>query len=291
MSQQGPYTLQERIGKGSFGAVYKGLNKQTGEVVAIKVIDLDTGKDDIADVEREIRLLCHCVSDHITRYRGSLLLGTKLWLVMDYAGGGSIRDLLKPGPLDERDIAVVVREILVALVYLHKSCNIIHRDIKAANVLVTTAGKIKLCDFGVAGQINMTSMRRNSFVGTPYWMAPEVIQRANYDFKADIWSLGITIIEMATGSPPLANQDPTRAIFLIPRSAPPSLPPGFSPALNDLVAMCLRLNPDERPTAQDLLKSKFVRGAPRGTDRLLHLIARYQKWKAEQKPGADTDDG
>ncbi|KAJ3197407.1 citrate (Si)-synthase [Irineochytrium annulatum] len=159
------------------------INKRTNEIVAIKVLDLDTDDDEIGDVQKEISVLSRCDSEHITRYHGSYLIGTKLWIVMDFAAGGSLRNILKSGPIDEKYIAVIAREVLMALVYLHKSAKIIHRDIKAANILLTSNGKVKLCDFGVAGQVSMNSLRRHSFVGTPYWMAPEIIKRAQYDFK------------------------------------------------------------------------------------------------------------
>ncbi|KAJ3107843.1 Serine/threonine-protein kinase 25 [Phlyctochytrium planicorne] len=209
----------ERIGRGSFGEVYKGINKFTRETVAIKILDLDTDDDEIGDVQKEISVLSRCDSEHITRYHGSYLIGTKLWIVMDFAAGGSLRSILKSGPLDEKYIAVIAREVLLALVYLHKSAKVIHRDIKAANILLTGNGKVKLCDFGVAGQVSMHSLRRHSFVGTPYWMAPEIIKRAQYDFK--------------------------------------------------------------RPSAEDLLRSRFIRTAMRGTDILLDILARHEQWKRE----------
>ncbi|KAI8912935.1 kinase-like domain-containing protein [Powellomyces hirtus] len=269
----------ERIGKGSFGEVYKGLNRQTNEIVAIKVLDLDTDDDEITDVQKEITMLSHCDSEYITRYHGSYLNDTKLWVIMDYAAGGSMRSILKSGPIDEKYIAIIAREVLHALVYLHKYAAIIHRDIKAANILLTDDGKVKLCDFGVAGQITMSVLRRNSFVGTPYWMAPEIIRRAQYDYKADIWSLGITIIELATGNPPFADQDPRKAIFLIPRTRPARLEGKFSAALREFLALCLKEEPEERPSADELLRTKFIRGSSRGTASLQELLARHEEWK------------
>ncbi|KAJ3416677.1 Serine/threonine-protein kinase 25 [Chytridiales sp. JEL 0842] len=269
----------ERIGRGSFGEVYKGIKKSTKEVVAIKVLDLDTDDDDILDVQKEITVLSHCESEHITRYHGSYLVGTKLWVVMDFAAGGSLRSILKSGPIEERHIAIIIREVLSALVYLHKSVKIIHRDIKAANILLTDEGKVKLCDFGVAGQITMNCARRHSFVGTPYWMAPEIIMRSQYDFKADIWSLGITVIELATGNPPFADQDPRRAIFLIPRSRPPQLEGNFSPLIKEFISLCLIEEPEQRPSAEDLLKSRFIRNASRGTADLKEILTRHEAWK------------
>ncbi|KAJ3095004.1 Serine/threonine-protein kinase 25 [Phlyctochytrium bullatum] len=261
--------------------VVETINKATNEIVAIKILDLDTDDDEIGDVQKEISVLSRCDSEHITRYHGSYLMGTKLWIVMDFAAGGSLRSILKSGPLEERYIAVIAREVLLALVYLHKSANVIHRDIKAANILLTGNGKVKLCDFGVAGQVSMHSLRRHSFVGTPYWMAPEIIKRAQYDYKADVWSLGITIIELATGNPPFADQDPRRAIFLIPRSRPARLEGNFSAAIKEFISLCLNEEPEERPSAEDLLKSRFIRTSLRGTECLLDILKRHETWKQE----------
>ncbi|ORX86208.1 Pkinase-domain-containing protein, partial [Anaeromyces robustus] len=279
----------KNIGRGSFGEVYKGINTVTGEVVAIKVLDLDTDDEDITDVQTEISFLSKCDSEYITRYRGSYLNGTKLWVIIDYASAGSIRNILKSGILEEKYISVIIREVLHALNYLHKSCGIIHRDIKAANILLTGDGAVKLCDFGVAGQISMTCLRRNSFVGTPYWMAPEVIQRSSYDFRADIWSLGITIIEMATGNPPFANEDPRRAIFLIPRTKPAKLEGKYSASLKEFLGLCLREEPDDRPASEELLKTKFIKNSPKGTSILLDLISRHENWKLTKNDESDDD--
>ncbi|KAI8608285.1 kinase-like domain-containing protein [Chytriomyces sp. MP71] len=280
------YDVLERIGKGSFGEVFRGVSRASGQVVAIKVLDLDTEDDEIVDVRKEISLLSHIDNKYITRYHGSYLVGTKLWIVMDYAGGGSLRNLLKSGAIEERCIAIIAREILHALVYLHKSVKIIHRDIKAANILLTETGQVKLCDFGVAGHMPSANNRRNSFVGTPYWTAPEIITRSQYDYKADIWSLGITIIELATGNPPFANYDPRRAIFLIPRSRPAQLEGNFSPMIKEFLALCLTEDPDQRPNAEDLLKTRFIKNAPAkglATSLIRDLLERHSIWKAEHQ--------
>ncbi|KAG1461715.1 hypothetical protein G6F46_000650 [Rhizopus delemar] len=256
------------------------INTQTNKVIAIKVLNLDTEEDDVDDIQREISLLSqltHARSQNITPYYGSLLVGTKLWIIMEYAAGGSVRTIMKAGNIEEKHIAVIIRELLLALSYLHKN-QIIHRDIKAANVLLTAEGNVQLCDFGVAAS---NSFRQSTFVGTPYWMAPEVIRDGtSYNYKADIWSLGITVYEMATGNPPLANVEPMRAISIIPKSIPPKLPDTYSPAAREFVDSCLAEDPNERLNADELLKSKFIKSVnkvPRSA--LRDLIARYDTWK------------
>ena len=305
MSRLGPsvhqlYKRLETVGRGAYGSVHKGIEIATNNVVALKIINLDTEDDDVGDIQREVALLTQLRdAPNVTKYYGCHLDGPRVWIVMEYAQGGSMRTLMKACPdgiVEERYTVIVVREVLTALAYLHRS-GIIHRDIKAANILITAVGKVMICDFGVSALLTTAASKRNTFIGTPYWMAPEVAQSVpNYDTKADIWSLGILIYEMAKGSPPHSNLDAARVVQLLPRSRAPRLIEGEgSKDMRDFVALCLKespvdvsasiiideynINNPQRLPAEELSRTKWVKTAGKTPNAILkELLIRYDTW-------------
>lgn len=291
------YEIEQRVGGGTYGDVYKACNKHTHELTALKRIKMEP-EDDFSIIQQEIIIVKSCKHHNIVAYYGSYIRDNELWICMEFCGGGSLQDVYHvTGPLAELQIAYVCREMLQGLDYLHAQKKM-HRDIKGANVLLNDMGEVKLADFGISAQITATLARRMSFIGTPYWMAPEVAAveiKGGYNELCDIWSVGITAIELAELQPPLFDLHPLRVLFLMSKSGyqPPKLKDKskWSSSFYNFVKAMLVRKPSKRPSASKMLSNPFLTQPGLNQELTLELLEKFRHPERLKKcPTTDDDD-
>lgn len=276
------YIDEKKIGEGAAGEVFWAIDTRSNRPVAIKKMTLSA--QNMKMLVTEIGIMKDCQHQNIVEYFESYLVADKLWCVMEYLGGGCLTEILEQYetyPMEEKHIARVCREVLKALEYIH-GFHRIHRDIKSDNILIGSDGSVKIADFGYAAQLTQQKQKRNTIVGTPYWMAPELIRGLNYDQKVDVWSLGIMTMEMAEGEPPYMEFPPLRALFLITTKGIPPLQNSnkWSAEFQDFVKKSLDKNPAARGSSSEMLQHPFLKKACSGEE-LVSLVESVRKKQAE----------
>ena len=296
------FEKHECLGEGTYGTVWTGMELSTKRTCAIKIVKLD---DDLEEIKQEVAIMKESESPFIVKFYGCYWGKRRemIWMVMEHCIAGSLNDLMYvcDTTLTEAQIRAVVAAMVLGLEYLHKHL-IIHRDIKAGNVLLTGEGHVRLADFGVSAKMKNKSDRRTTAIGAPFWMAPEVILEKKYDGRADIWSVGITVIELAESRPPNSHINPMRALFLIPKSPPPKLkkPQDYTADMNNFVKECLTVNMNKRPTATQLKKRSFVEAEIKEFQQnntsaavkslVTKSLDKIQSWRQEQFAEDDDSD-
>jgi len=273
-----------KIGEGAAGEVFLATYADSKEQVAVKKMPLNA--QNVKLLTSEIHIMKESQHKNIVRYIDSFRVESQLWVAMEYMGGGCLTEILEQFDfvqMSEAHIAWVCKETLQGLKYIH-NLHRIHRDIKSDNMLLSAEGDVKIADFGYAAQLTQKKTRRNTIVGTPYWMAPELIRGQNYDTKVDVWSLGIMIMEMAEGEPPYMEFPPLRALFLITTKGIPDLkePEKWSKEFREFLALCLEKDPEKRPSAPDMLKHPYLKASCAGSDLML-LMEEARKYAKQQE--------
>ncbi|KQJ85101.1 hypothetical protein BRADI_5g24870v3 [Brachypodium distachyon] len=289
------YMLGDEIGKGAYGRVYKGLDLENGDFVAIKQVSLENiPQEDLNIIMQEIDLLKNLNHKNIVKYLGSLKTKSHLHIILEYVENGSLANIIKPnkfGPFPESLAAVYIAQVLEGLVYLHEQ-GVIHRDIKGANILTTKEGLVKLADFGVATKLTEADVNTHSVVGTPYWMAPEVIEMSGVCAASDIWSVGCTVIELLTCVPPYYELQPMPALFRIVQDVQPPIPEGFSPEINDFLRQCFQKDAIQRPDAKTLLMHPWLQNSKRASPSLRQPVRPVRHIdEDEEAPSGDNNAG
>ncbi|EFA75800.1 putative protein serine/threonine kinase [Heterostelium album PN500] len=282
------FEFKEKLGQGGYGAVFRALHRESGTTLAVKVLSITPTR--IADIEKEIDLLKKCRCQSVLSYYGSIAKLAELWILMDYCAVGSVKDMMKTccDTLDEEQIAAVAADVLSGLGYLH-SKGIVHLDVKAANILLTEDGQVKMADFGVSQQLQTPYGQSSILIGSPLYMAPELILKAPFNSKADVWSFGITLIELAEGRPPSRGLKSMAQLCEVPNMPPPKLanPKDWSPSFNDFISKCLTKDPEQRPSVGDLLSHPFIQNA-KTTECLGNMIKQCLQIRETQKDHDQT---